>query len=118
MKTVLVIDDEERMRNIYKGLFKAFPGRVAKIVEAPNAIEAANALAREKVDLVLLDIIMPGVNGQTLFEIIEEYSSDIDVIIASVFPIDQQKKLLPRAKDYYDKSQGPRILLDKLTRFC
>lgn len=116
MKTVLVIDDEERIRNIYRGMFRTLSSRILRIYEAPNAVAATNVLIRDKIDLILLDIKMPGIDGRTMFEVIHEYSPAVDVIVASVFPIDTQKQLLPDAMDYYDKSHGPLVLLDKLTR--
>ena len=115
MKTILIIDDEEGIRNIYRQVFKALGSRVRKVFEAPNAVAATNILIREKIDIVLLDIMMPTVNGRVMFEVIREHTADMDIIIASVFPVERQKELCPGAKDYFDKSQGPFVLLDKLT---
>jgi len=114
MKKVLIIDDEERIRAIYKRVCMALGNEICEVFEAADAVTATNILIRESVDLILLDIRMPGINGQTMFEVIREYTPDVDVIIASVFPVYQQRELFPQAKDYYDKSQGPFVLLDKL----
>jgi YesN/AraC family two-component response regulator len=114
MKKVLIIDDEERIRAIYKRVCLALGKDTCQVFEASDAVAATNILIRENIDLVLLDIRMPGINGQTMFEVIREYTPDVDVIIASVFPVYQQRELFPKARDYYDKSQGPFVLLDKL----
>lgn len=114
MKRILIIDDEEGIRAIYRKVFLALGDDICEAVEASNAVEATNILIRERIDMVLLDIRMPGINGQTMFDVIREYSPDVDVIIASVFPVYQQRELFPLARDYYDKSQGPFVLLDKL----
>jgi CheY-like chemotaxis protein len=67
------------------------------------------------VDIIILDIEMPGVDGRVMFEIIKEYNPDLKVIVASVYPIDQQKRLIPFALDYFDKSQGIMKLLAKVS---
>jgi CheY-like chemotaxis protein len=115
MKTVLIIDDEEKIRDIYVRVFQALGSRVCRVLQAPDAVAATNTLIREKIDLVLLDIMMPTIDGRIMFDVIKEYGPEIDVVIASVFPVERQRVLFPYAKDYFDKSEGPFVLLDKLT---
>ena len=59
---------------------------------------------------------MSKVDGQQMFEVIEEYDPQMKVIISSVYPVDMQMQLLPRASDYYDKSQGLAVLLEKINK--
>ena len=88
-----------------------------KIVEADNAEDGTECLIRENnFDLVLLDIRMPEINGQVMFDVIREYSPKMKVIVASVFPIEEQKRMIPFADDYYDKSTGLIKLMEKVTR--
>ncbi len=110
-KKILVVDDEIRIRQIYIRMFV----EVGLIVRwAADARSTIDILIREDIDLVLLDIKMPVIDGRTAFEIIHEYDPTIKVVIASVYPLDRQKQLVPHAHDYYDKSQGPLILLEKV----
>jgi DNA-binding NtrC family response regulator len=111
MKKVLIIDDEERIRDIYVRLFVQ-AGIIVR--RAKDAQQATNILIREEIDLILLDIKMPEVDGRTMFEIIEEYNPKAKVIVSSVYPIEKQRRLVPRALDYYDKSEGPLKLLEKV----
>ena len=111
MKKVLIIDDEERIRDIYVKLFVQ-AGIVVR--RAKDAQQATNIIIREDIDLILLDIKMPVVDGRTMFEIIEEYNPQAKVIVSSVYPIEKQRKLVPRANAYYDKSEGPLKLLEKV----
>ena len=113
-KRILVIDDEMQIRKIYVRLFQAIGSRVFEVIEAANATEATNYLIREHFDVVLLDIKMPGVNGLEMFEVIKEYNPKLKVIVASVYPIEIQKNVIPYAEDYYDKSQGPFKLIEKV----
>jgi two-component system sensor histidine kinase/response regulator len=56
---VLVVDDEERNRSLMRAMLKD----VCRTVEAGSAAEALEILKRERVDLVLLDVMMPGGTG-------------------------------------------------------
>ncbi|MBF0504398.1 MAG: response regulator [Candidatus Omnitrophica bacterium] len=111
IKKILIIDDEPRIRSIYVRLLVESG---LKACWASNAQEATNILIREKIDLVLLDINMPGIDGMTMFDIIQEYDPSLKVIVASVYQLFLQKRMIDRAYDYYDKSQGASLLLEKI----
>ena len=114
-KKILIIDDEERIRKIYTRLFRAIGSGIFEVLEAENAEEATEVLIREKLDLVLLDIKMPDIDGVRLYEIIKEFNPNLEIVVASVYPIEEQKRLIPYASAYYDKSEGPIKLLDKVS---
>jgi CheY-like chemotaxis protein len=111
MKKVLIVEDEQRIIDIYLRLLVP-TGLIVRC--ATNAQAATSILVRENIDLVLLDIKMPEIDGSTIFEIIEEYNPNLKVIVSSVYPIEKQKELVPRATNYYDKSEGPINLLAKV----
>ena len=111
MKKVLIIDDEDRIRDIYSRLFVQ-AGIIVR--RAKNATEATNIMIREDIDLILLDLRMAVVDGRTMFDIIKEYDPHGKVIVSSVYPIEKQRELIPSALDYYDKSDGPLKLLEKV----
>ena len=112
MKKVLIVEDEQRMREI---LFKWLKVGGLDVIAAANAEEATDILIRERIDLVLLDIKMPTVDGKYFFEVIQEYDPQIKVIVTSVYPVDIQQELIPKAEAYFDKSQGPIVLIEKIT---
>ena len=114
-KRILIIDDEEAIRRNYRRFFLTFGATLFEVIETANAIEATNYIIRERVDIVVLDIKMPHIDGRMMFEVIKEYNPKLKVIVASVYPIDQQKRSIPFASDYFDKSQGPMKLLEKVT---
>lgn len=109
MKKILIIDDEDRIRDIYSRLFVQ-AGIVVR--RAKNATEATNIMIREEINLILLDVRMAVVDGRTMFDIIKEYDPQGKVIISSVYPVEKQRELIPKALDYYDKSDGPIKLLE------
>jgi len=114
MKNILIIEDEKRIRRIYLKIFDVLGVQPSHIFEAENAVVATSILIDEEIHLVLLDINLPSINGKIMYDVIKEYAPNVEIIIASVYPIEHQKELFPEAKDYYDKSQGPFVLLDKL----
>ncbi len=115
MKTILIIDDEKYIRQIYRRIVTSSGKTLFRVLESNSALDATEQIIREDVDLILLDIRMPRVNGVQLYEAIRKYKPNIKIIVTSVYPIEQQKKLIPFADAYYDKSEGPVSLLEKVT---
>ena len=113
-KRILIVEDEPHIRENYVKLFSKGDNELFDVLEAPDAVKATNLLIREKVDLVLLDIKIPEINGQKIFEVIREYDPTLKVIVVSVYPEERQKELIPGAHDYYDKSQSLLKLVEKV----
>lgn len=63
MSTVLVVDDDPNIRQILRE-FVQLEGH--RVLEAADASFARKALAQEPVDLVFLDVMMPGESGTAL----------------------------------------------------
>src|SRR5208282_6335780 len=61
--TVLIVDGEEINRRLIKAIFKTTP---YKILEAHKASEATTLLQSEKIDLVILDLMLPEMSGPEL----------------------------------------------------
>ena len=76
-RTILVVDDEERMRKLI-GDFLRREGY--QILEAGDGRQALERLSAEKVDLVILDVMMPEQDGWTVCREIRR-TSDIPVIM-------------------------------------
>jgi len=113
MDKILVVDDEKKIRDLYKKLLTA---EGYKVIEASNAAEANGLLMKDRIDVVLLDIKMPEIDGGEMYEVIKLFHRKSKVIVTSVYPLDEQKRIINDAADYYDKSQGYDALLDKIKR--
>jgi len=116
MKTILIVDDEKPIRDIYRKTLMASCSSLFNILEAGNAWDAAQLMITKKVDLILLDIRMQGRGGEKLYDVIRKYDMNIKIIVISVYPIEQQREMIPEAYDYHDKSQGFLILMEKILR--
>ncbi len=80
MARILVIEDEEYIRDLYKRQL-ALAGFTTDT--ASNGEEAAQVLTKNTYDLILLDIMMPGIDGLSLLEKIkkDEKTKDTKVVI-------------------------------------
>src|ERR1700730_17860550 len=61
--TILIVDSAEINRRLLKGIFKTAPYR---ILESRKASEAMALLRSEKIDLVILDLMLPEMSGPEL----------------------------------------------------
>ncbi len=111
-KRILIVDDEQKINWVFSRLLSSAE---CEVVGVTDPVQANDKLKKEKFDLVLLDIKMPEVDGVTLYEIIRLFHNYTKVIVASVYPVEEQKKHIPDAQGYFDKSQGIHSLL-KLVR--
>ena len=111
-RTALVVDDEKKVRNMYRRFLVT---EDFDVLEAENGEQACSVMVqKEKVDLVLLDIRMPVVGGAGLFGFIRHRHPESKVIVSSVYPTDDQRLMIQGADGYFDKSDGIDVLLSKI----
>ncbi len=79
-KTVLVVDDDETIRDYFERVLKDY-----RVVRASTGEEALEIMRKNKPDLVLLDIRMPGIDGIETLRRIKEIDSSITVIMLSAY---------------------------------
>ena len=79
MKKILIVDDEEKIRIIIKK-YAEFEGY--DIAEASNGMEAINACQKEDFDLIIMDVMMPELDGFSACKEIKKLK-DIPVIMLS-----------------------------------
>src|SRR5256714_10543224 len=79
MKTILIVDDEPAARY---GLRRALEAK-HRVAEAESAAAAREAIDREKPDLVLLDVVMPGEDGIAFLRWMREQGNEVPVLMVS-----------------------------------
>ncbi|MDI6754531.1 MAG: response regulator [Thermodesulfobacteriota bacterium] len=75
--SILIVDDEAGPRESLRMILKP----IYKIYTAANGKEALVLIQKEKIDLVTLDLNMPGLTGVEVLKEIKKIKSDIEVII-------------------------------------
>ncbi len=81
--TILVVDDEESIREL---VAEVFSRRGWDIEVAESAEEGVELVAKKKFDVVVSDIMMPGINGLKFLEYIKELSPSTAVILITGYP--------------------------------
>ena len=79
-RTLLVIDDEAQIRMLFRTALEAVGYRV---LTAENGRHALNVLAHQDVDLILVDIYMPGMDGLELIPRLREIQPASKIIAMS-----------------------------------
>ena len=111
-KSILIVEDEIRIRFLIRDylLKENF-----NVIEAENGLEALELFKTEKIDLIILDIMMPKMDGLTLLHKIREVST-IPVILLTA-KSEEEDKLQGYeygADDYMTKPFSPKVLVAKV----
>ena len=83
MKKILLVDDEENIRIVHRAEFEDAGYHV---VSAANGEEGLAKFQEEKPDIVILDILMPGMSGVEVLRKMKMLDSTIPVILSSAYP--------------------------------
>ena len=98
MEKILIVEDNIEIHNLIKNILE----REKYIVyNAYSGTEALMILEKERIDLILLDLILPGKSGEEIIDIIKDVP--IIVISAKISVQDKIKVLLNGANDYITK---------------
>lgn len=114
MKTIqlLLADDHALVREGLKRLF-ALTTNIVVAAEALNGTQVLEALHRERFDIILLDMTMPGISGPDLIAHIRAIPESPPILILSMHnePQIARRAIAAGAKGYLTKDNNPDILL-------
>lgn len=99
MKKILVVEDDNTIHKFIKELLE----KEHYIVKnAYSGTEALTIIENDNIDLILLDLMLPGINGE---DIVKKINKTIPIIVisAKTSPTDKAKVLLEGANDYITK---------------
>lgn len=82
MNRILIVDDEPSVRYSFKKLLKEDH---YDVLEAANGVDALRVLAKDRPDLVVMDIEMPGISGLEAIRRIKELTPQVPVIIMTAY---------------------------------
>jgi len=115
-KKILLIEDDEQIRNMYQVAFEA---QGFSCQTAEDGTKGLEMVKNDKPDLVLLDIMMPNVDGMTVLTELKKDPelSMIPVIMLSNLSVQEgiDNAMALGAKDYINKSMvKPREVVEKV----
>jgi len=111
-ETILLAEDDEMVRNLTKQILTEFG---YKVVEAKDGLEAVNKFAEnsEIINLLLLDLIMPKMNGKEVIDEVRKVQPGIKAIFSSGYSPDTVRNKLSTEMNIHliNKPATPRDLL-------
>ncbi len=117
-KRILIADDEEAVRSLVKRLL----GKNYKVIEADDGEEAVKVAVNQKPDLILMDILMPKMDGLTACYAIKrnQATKEIPVVMLTAVDYELNRKLsqdVMGAQGYITKPFDSVALKGMITKF-
>lgn len=98
MKKILVVEDDDSIHSILESILKQ---EGYEVINAYSGTETMLVLEREEVDLIILDLMLPGLNGEEIIKKVNH--KPIIVLSAKASKEDKVNCLLSGANDYITK---------------
>jgi two-component system alkaline phosphatase synthesis response regulator PhoP len=110
--TILVVDDEQPVRNTVRAYLEKEGYTVRTAADGPSALRAAHAF---RPDVVILDIMLPGIDGlEVLRRIRQDSNAWVIMLTARTEEMDKVLGLKMGADDYLTKPFSPRELVARV----
>ncbi|MGN0314645.1 MAG: response regulator transcription factor [Fusicatenibacter sp.] len=102
MVHILVVDDDKNTRRLYKAVLES---ENYTVFTAENGEEALKLMDREHIDLVVLDVMMPKMDGYEFTKVLRESQNTLPILMVSAkhLPEDKKKGFLVGTDDYITK---------------
>ena len=115
-ETILVAEDESEVRNSIKLILEKFGYKVIEALDGEDAMEKFRE-HKDRIDLLLFDVIMPKKNGRDAYEEIKKTSPEMRVIFTSGYSseIIDKKGILTDGFEHVSKPVLPDRLLSKIS---
>jgi len=116
-ETVLIAEDDENIRNLNATFLQELGYRVLTAVDGYDALEKFNE-NKDKIDIVILDVVMPGKNGKEVYDRIIETRPTTKVLFTSGYTADiiSSKGIREKEFDFLAKPHQPVELSRKLRK--
>lgn len=78
--TILIVDDDESIRDTLEAILQ----KKYSVLKAKDGEEALEIVEKSEVNVMLLDIVMPGIGGLEVLQVVKDRFEDIEIIMISV----------------------------------
>ncbi len=114
-ETVLLAEDEEEVRSLAKQILEEAG---YKVIDAVDGEDAVNKFMenKDKIDLLLFDVIMPKMSGKEAYDRINKMRPGIKLLLTSGYPADfiSREDIFEKRLDFIPKPISPTALLKKV----
>ncbi len=102
MFNILVADDDKNTRRLISAVLSS---EGYTVFSASDGVEALETLDKEHIDLAVLDVMMPNMDGYEFAQTVREANSDLPILMVSAkhLPEDKRKGFLMGTDDYMTK---------------
>ena len=102
MFNILVVDDDKNTRLFLKAVLE---DAGYKVITAKNGIDALDVIDKDQIDLIVLDIMMPKMDGYELTRSLREANNSLPILMISAkqLPADKHKGFIVGTDDYITK---------------
>jgi len=114
-ETILLAEDEAEVRVFNKKFLEEYGYKVIEAIDGEDAI-GKYKLHKDKIQLVILDVIMPNRNGREVYEAIMKITPDIKVLFTSGYPADHISGIIAKGSEFIPKPVSPTKLLQKIRK--
>jgi len=111
---LLIIEDEPRLRKCICKEFREEGFYTIGVADGREALETLQSV--EKIDLVILDILLPEKSALDIYDEIRKEFPHVNIVISSNYSIDEQKFLFQDADGFYNKSDSIETLVNETSR--
>jgi len=119
-KKILIVDDELNMRTLLKEALEDFEDKGVELLVAENGSDAIKSIREEKPELVILDVMMPGMDGFDVCNTIKNELGMKDVYVlmltADGQEFNRQKSKDVGADDFMTKPFDPDEIVEKMAQ--
>ncbi len=112
---ILLAEDDARVRKTTKAIIEEFGYRVIEAMDGEDAVRKFNE-NRDAIQLLVMDVIMPGKNGKEAYEEIKAIKPKVKVLFLSGYSNDiiHKKGILDESLNFLSKPASPVALLSKI----
>ena len=116
-KNILIVEDDELSFEYLKEILGETKANILHAKDGQTAINYCKE--KDNIDLVLMDIQLPGIDGNTATEKIREFDEELPIIAQTAYALEEERKKILQAgcNDYLSKPINENALYKKIDNF-